>query len=114
MSKDKLVIEADRHGYRIQWYIASMEDLGAVLGESPVITRVTSLPDSEDWEHEVASVAVIGTNGIERDSTGYYWESRTNALAALKIANAALKNRPLADWEQKALAAGWKPPKGRL
>lgn len=114
MSKDRLVIESDRYGYRIQWYIASMNDLGSVLGESPVITKVKAAPESEDWEHEVASVAVIGSKGIERDSVGYYWESRAHAQAALKAANAAIKNRPLADWEKKALAEGWKPPKGRL
>lgn len=38
------------------------------------------------------------------------------ALAACKAAikAAASKKPPLEEWEQKALDAGWKPPKGRL
>jgi hypothetical protein len=49
-----------------------------------------------------------------RDGEGWSWPTKALADTAKKAILAAMKNRPLEDWEQKALAAGWKPPKGRL
>lgn len=42
-------------------------------------------------------------------------EAAVRALIACKVAISAMSHaRPLKAWEQKALDAGWKPPKGRL
>lgn len=103
--KDRLTVSDERRGiHRVVWFIAEADDYGATLGDGPA---------AED-DHGIATVAAQSTPGCEKDSTGLYWYSRAEATVALKAANAALKNKPLADWEQKALAAGWKPPKGRL
>jgi hypothetical protein len=114
VSKDKLVVEQDRYVWRVQWYLADEGDLGAVLGQEGEDVSVTSAPGTDDWDHETATVAARATTGCQKDSTGFYWESQNLASAALKAANAAIKNRPLAEWEKKAIEAGWKPPKGRL
>jgi len=50
---------------------------------------------------------------VSFDTYGAYWESKKQAQAALRVAKEALKQeRPLPDWAQKALEAGWTPPKG--
>lgn len=103
--KDKLIVQEDRGVYRIFWWLAEEQDLGAELGDGH---------EEGDDKHAVATRAAKTTPGVEKDSRSYYWESRSAASAALQIANAALKNKPLADWERKALAAGWKPPKERM
>ncbi len=50
------------------------------------------------------------------DSTGFWWESESAARAALAkvkvIAKTLLNDVPWPEWARKALAAGWKPPKG--
>ena len=110
MSKDRLVVHEDRHGYRIVWFLADEQDHGATLGEG------WSRCDDDDpyGDHGIATRAAKKTLGVERDERGFYWESRSVAQTALKVIKAALKNKPLEDWEQKALAAGWKPPAGRM
>jgi hypothetical protein len=109
--RDRLVVEEDRGVWRVQWWIASGGDMGAVLGQEDVVPAVTSKPGSDDWDHETATVAAHASTGCQKDHTGFFWESQKLARAA---ANAAIKNRPLADWERKALESGWKPPNGRV
>ncbi|MGK3995007.1 hypothetical protein [Sorangium sp. So ce1024] len=111
--RDKLVLKTDRAGWRVQWWLAEESDLGACLGDEWPIT-VTAEAGSADWEHQTATVAAASTTGRQRDGGGFYWGSRRLAQSALLAANAALKRRPLADWEKKALENGWLPPKGRL
>lgn len=110
MSKDKLVLDENRGGWLISWYLAETGDMGAALGEG------SPLAGSKD-EHDIASLAAkaaatpstIGFNG-------YRWESRADAQRALRAAKAALLDArskvPLPDWAKQALAAGWKMPKG--
>jgi hypothetical protein len=112
--KDRLMVVDDRSVYRIQWYLAEEGDMGATLGEGTVPKVATSPPGSDDWQHEIASIAAGASDGVSRDCRGFFWETRAAASSALKATKAAMKNQPLADWESKALAAGWKPPRGRL
>lgn len=71
-----------------------------------------------DQETQVAQDAITAAGlAPERDRNGaWVWGSKRQASAALKVANAALiaaeSDKPLPDWAQKALAHGWKPPKG--
>lgn len=110
MTRDRLVLEDDARGnYRIMWYLAEERDLGATLGDEWPLRLVEA-----NSEHGRATTAVSTSKGVDRDDQGFYWETKLAAATALKMAKAALKNRPLEDWEQKALAAGWKPPKGRM
>ena len=123
MSNDngKLIVFGDWEDYyRIKWSFPEdaegLNDMGAALGDDLALMEE---PLDLTNEHQVATRAVVGT-GEQTDSrdygNGFYWASRSAAAKALTLANAAIKaakfNRPLEDWEQKALAAGWKPPKG--
>lgn len=114
--KDKLVLEEDRGGmWRIKWVVAEDDwGDGAVLGEGTDKDWEGPAPTSrEDWEHWAAQRAASTTAGVERDLNGFFWESTRDARAALRVAKEALKQeRPMPEWATKALAEGWKPPKG--
>ena len=110
MSKDKLVLDEDRGGWVISWYLADIGDVGATLGEG------SPEANSKD-EHDIASLAAKAAAPPSAVSfNGYRWESRADAQKALRAANAALADArskvPLPDWAKQALAAGWKMPKG--
>lgn len=116
MAKDKLVLDEDRNGlYRIVWHLADEGDYGATLGEMRYTVRDLAKATSEDWDHIAATVALGQTVGVQRDSDGYYWDSHTQARAALRAAQLVLKtkaSKPWPEWATQAAAAGWKPPKG--
>jgi hypothetical protein len=74
---------------------------------------------SFDYAHIVICHAVKGMADYLGRTGELLWESRASASAALWVAKAKLKELrskkpPLEEWEQKALAAGWRPPKGRM
>lgn len=107
----KLVIEEERYTFRIYW--AEDDDLGGHLCQDQTDGKGDPPKDRDDWEHWAASKAVRGLQTTQFDATGAYWESKKDAQAALRVAKEALKqDRPLPDWAQKALEAGWVPPKG--
>jgi len=118
VAKDHLFITDGDHGqYRLQWYIAEYDDYGSIVGEGSPPEFVERDSDDEDalvnWEcwksHEVAAKS----KGVQKDSGGFYWESKSLAQAALKLINAELKaDRPLPEWAKTAIANGWKAPKG--
>lgn len=123
MSKDKLVIVNNDYVYRIQWEVHDDDfddvDLGAILGEdNPLKYTDEGLKtcDPIEWENYKANLIAKKTKNVERDSHGFYWESLSDANATLKVIKLALKDKsdkPLEDWEIKALAAGWKPPNNK-
>ncbi len=121
MAKDRLVVTELRggHGYCVGWYLAEEQEMGLLLGEAWRKNRrtkdraVVSDDELDTWaaEHALASLE------HERRGEGCFeFESRAQAAAALKLARAAIKAAraevPLEEWEKKALAAGWKPPRG--
>lgn len=112
---DRLVIEETGGVWRIVWELEDEGDIGAALGESQYTERDLAGATGGDWEHIKATLAVAATDGVERDSNGYFWETYRGATAALRAAKAALRDKsgkPLPEWAVKALAAGWKAPKG--
>lgn len=112
--KDKLVIEESRRpfGYRIWWFLAEEQDLGACVGSMNLWKEKTPPRDREEWEAWAAEKALHDL-GAERDGKGFIWESLASARQALSIAKEALEqDRPLPEWAQEALKQGWKPPKG--
>ncbi len=115
---DKLIVDEHRHGYRVVWQLDDDEfGIGAALGETAPGTpfRDQSPPtDPNELAMFLCERAAEACSPDGRDTYGFWWESKTKADAARKAANAAMKHRSLEDWEQKALAAGWTPPKGRL
>lgn len=115
MSKDRLTATSDYYGqWRLAWYLSEDDDFGACLGDDGVPDR---RPEPRgDYEHYLATWVAARTRGVQQDSDGLYWESKTQAQAALRAVNAGLKAardaRPLPDWAREALAAGWRAPKG--
>lgn len=125
---DKLDVYEDRYQYRIAWFFQDEDDdMGGILGKGGEHFTEKDLkkagadsrrPDSDgddDWEHIKASIAVMNSPGIERDSKGFFWKSKKDALNALKMAKAAIRDKsdkPWPLWAMQAQAARWKPPKG--
>jgi len=114
MSIDKLICDESRYGYKIAWWIevdpGNDYEYGAELGDGHPHD-----PQSKE-AHDMASVAAFDAEPPTYIRAGYHWETKAAAMRALRAANAALKvaqsKVPLPDWAQKALAAGWKMPKG--
>ena len=107
---DKLKIIADALGYRIQWWLGN--EPGGYLEKC-------ATHHEEDDEHFVACSAARNaevSHGHGYDWEGLIWSSKTDAQKALNAANAALEahrsSKPYPEWAVKALAAGWKVPKG--
>lgn len=112
--KDRLAIFENRDGYTyyyIGWLCWDDEfgvDEGLRLGEGR---------NSEFADHHAAEEAVKDMkDGREGEDGPFWWSSRSGAQKALKVAKEAAKlaaeKRPLPEWAKKALAEGWKAPKG--
>lgn len=111
--KDKLAIFENRGGYTyyigwLCWDDEFGDDEGLRLGEGR---------NSEFADHHAAEEAVKDMkDGREGEDGPFWWESRSGAQKALKVAKEAVKlaaeKRPLPEWAKKALAEGWKAPKG--
>lgn len=106
MLKARLVVFEQAHKWAIGWDFG--EGCDAFLGQDSKDGTGKPPVDNDAWEHWAASKAL-------RDAgLGFKFESKKDAMAALRLAKTALKTkRPFADWELKALQAGWTPPKGR-
>ncbi len=119
---DRLVVFERRDLYRIGYYLEDEEDIGAVLGEDLNIDIPEQDPGldwglNSDWDYKIAVKTILSLPDIEKDNQGFYWETRNQAQKILKLIKIALKNyqdskKDLPDWAKKAIAAGWKPPKG--
>ena len=114
MSEDVLMVSdayrSDGDSY-LAWFCDGEE--GGIIGDDPKSGTGPEPTDRDDWETWIAA-KLARESGAERDSRGFHWPSAKAAAAVLRLIKAAWKNRttPLPDWAQKALAAGWKPPKG--
>ncbi len=119
-AKDTLVLDEDRghRGYRIWWFCADIDEIGAMVGESPGNPPKTDDPEEilsyREFSavHETAKKLASGYA-----SGGFYWEERAAAQRALTLCNAALRatrstENPWPAWALEAVAAGWKAPKG--
>jgi hypothetical protein len=102
------------HAYAIGWYEDGECD--AHLGQSKADGQGPEPTEREDWEWWKASKVCIE---LKAPRTGhgamqaFTFDSHRAALAALKRIKLELaQERPLPDWATKALAEGWKPPKG--
>lgn len=132
--KDTLIIVESHLGdYQLQWYIAEMDDMGAVLGDAcsrsqdPQLLIWAQALDrgevpEEDLEHCAAQVGAATQSHTELYSdssgtnSGFYWGSRKDAQEALRLAKLRIKEAkekvPWPQWARDAVAHGWKPPKG--
>lgn len=115
---DKLVVDdsAQDGAIRITWELEEEQDLGRSIGDGydpdePEPNRETNEEDWENWAAERAALPFRDPGA--RHVYGFEFATTATAkaaLAAIKIRWTA--KRPLFEWEQKAIAANWKPPKG--
>ncbi len=125
MAKSKWVVEGDRYTYRIQWFDAEEQDLGAIFGDGYIdgqrgyyaISSKDSAADSSWARAHNAGVDAVKAAGLgELGTMGFEFESNADAQKALKLLNACYKaardNTPWPAWALQAQASGWKAPKG--
>lgn len=101
--------------YRLSWYIPEDADIGGSVGDTVFTETDLRTFDADDVDCAIAYLAASKLDGVQRDHSGFFWESRSKAQAALRIVKSAIAagaDRPMPDWATKALAAGWKAPKG--
>lgn len=115
MAKDKIVLDADRDGYFLVWFLAEEGDMGATLGEDTYTADDLKKAKPADWAHIKATITAGQTTGVvRRGHNGYRWESAADAKRARSAVTAVLKDtssKPWPTWAVEARAAGWKPPK---
>jgi len=111
VARSEFIVEERRNGTWGLFWLTQDGDLGMAVGDIQFSNEPRDADDHEIWR--VNNAAKVFAND-ERDylDRGYEFDTKTAALKAQRAANAALKNGPLEEWEAKALAAGWKPPKG--
>lgn len=110
--KDRLVIREEKSCYRISWWLADESEYGADLGETLNAGQGEPPPSRDAFECWVANRTVLDLKAA-RDESGFYWNTKPEALAVLRQIRVALdQDRPLPEWAKTALAQGWKPPKG--
>ena len=105
--------ESNNWKYRLSWYLPDDGDIGGSVGDMSY-TEI-DLKELDDVDVAIVYLAVAKLDGIQRDFSGFFWETQAAAQSALRIAKAAIAagvDRPLPDWARQALAAGWKAPKG--
>jgi hypothetical protein len=118
---ERLAIEERGGAYRIGWYFYGDEnedeEFGLMLGDHIVSDGI------DNRETQAAADAIAASpfrpdypESLAKRGRAWTWESKSKAQKALAIANAAIKalnaKKPWPDWALKAVAAGWKAPKG--
>jgi hypothetical protein len=100
--------------WRIAWVFE--DDVGGLLGQSREDGLGPAPSGIDDWEQWAACKAILDAYpDVERDRESFIWSTESSAKKALRIAKASLKGgqeKPMPEWALKALANGWKPPKG--
>lgn len=107
--------ESDNWKYRLSWYLPEDDDIGGNVGDLSYTESDLKTLGAGDVDCAIAYLAVAKLDGIQRDSRGVFWDTRAAAQSALRVAKAAITagvDKPMPDWAQKAIAAGWKAPKG--
>lgn len=120
MSADRLFVDVDLENacYRIVWFLAETGEFGAIIGEGRgrhYTQRDLDRAKPDERPHIVACLTAGKSDGATRDRSGYRWEERRKAAAALRMINIAIKTdggAPWPDWAIRAKAEGWKAPKG--
>jgi hypothetical protein len=106
-----LALDERAHDTQIAWYDPVEGEFGLYLANERL----------NNWENDTAIDALRGfckNKGLELPLRGqeFRFDSTSVAREALRAVNARLNldkaNKPLPEWAKKALAEGWKPPKG--
>lgn len=110
--KYTLAIGRDTDGYYLGFVNFDPDEgryIGTPLGSKELLTRRPKT--LWDWASKSARLC----RPTKKLANGYFWTTRSGAQAALAAARVVLKakaERPLPDWAQQALDAGWKMPRG--
>ena len=114
MARSNFVRERnDDDTWSLHWVLE--DDLGGILGDLHSGTTEDVEPSdvgSEDHECWRAAMAASPFAKERRKYHGFVFKDEKTCKAAQQAADAAIRNKPIEEWEAKALAAGWKPPKG--
>lgn len=110
----KLTEAASGYGFRLAWWVATLDDFGSVVGETNIRNKTQETLDRGELEIWIADqVASKFTNDI--DAAGFYFDSKKRAQEALSAIDAALLDHEILrwpDWAILAKQAGWTPPEG--
>jgi hypothetical protein len=114
MAKSPFIHFEQKYVWRAGWLVNDEEygeEVGLWLGQAPQLEPEDGA-EREEWETYLVDQA-LKVAGTECDNDGFFWETESQCKKALKLAREAMKfERPVPDWAQKAIAAGFKPPKG--
>lgn len=110
---DSIEIENYNGSYYLQWVCDGEE--GACIGDTKYSADDLANADREDRWFIAATIAVAGMSPTPKCKPcyGFQFDTIAEARAALALAKAA-KNHPypMPEWAAKAIAEGWKAPKG--
>lgn len=127
--KPKLVLcgDYDDYGWAIGWNCGDGEGINLYIGQAPHLLSLEERPGNDDddvWAAERSLAVFMQKHPGVAERAGNYgpwvFSAKTKAQEALRWVRAEVnqvmnpKIAPLQEWEKQALAAGWKPPKGRL
>lgn len=115
MSKPYLVVEQEGYSFKLCWFFPEDSDLGGSIGDTEYTETDLLKATGEDRECAIAYLAAVKTPGVVKGDCSLTWESKSAATSALRVVKAALATdggAPMPDWANRALAAGWKMPKG--
>lgn len=109
-----LAIEERGYVYKIGWYDPAEAMFGLMLANAQIADRDA---DDTNLASEVCKDYFDKYSMyLPRVGSDYEFDDKRDAQACLRIINAKLhyakKSKPIPDWAEKALAAGWSPPKG--
>jgi len=112
----KLGLFDESKGFRIRWIDPEDGEEGGAVGDARDEYKKAPDPnkDRDAWEVYIVETALKDLDPKpEFDLEGYFWDNKREAHAAFRIAKAALEQeKPMPDWAKKAVAEGWKPPRG--
>jgi len=125
---DRLDCDWIDHYYRIYWVseIDIYDNCGAILGQEGLECIRISTPKQlkkkvayaeDDREHTALTWLIYKEKLYDViDQLGYGWKSKRGALKTLRRCRAELKSirddAPWPEWAKRAVAEGFKPPKG--
>ena len=106
----KLVVDEVFGEFRISWWVDG--EMGLSIGEAGEDETSASVEDMETQQAEKLGRAFAARHDIYvLPSSAINFETASTATRALRFIKQGMKAcRPLLEWEQQALQAGWIPP----
>jgi hypothetical protein len=109
MARSRFIADVNNYGTWSLWWVDDHGEAGGALGDIEFRKEPQNKDDKEIWRACNAAKPFVETRS---KAYGYEFATKTHCMAARRAADAAIRNTPVEEWEARALAAGWKPPKG--